>query len=67
MTMNKHNRKPPSFIHPDKRPVVRIRNTDYQPSRKQLKADLRVSATFEEAIDALCSPVTVEQEKSGKS
>ena len=64
--MTRKSTNPPSFIPPDERPVVTIKNTDYQPSRKQLKADLRVPATFEEAIDALCRPVTVKQEKSGE-
>jgi len=54
------------FIPPDERPIVTIKSTDYQPSRRELKADMRVSATFEEA-KALCSPVTVKQEKSGDS
>ncbi len=57
----------PDHIPPKNRPVVTIKNTEYQPSRKQLKADLRVSATFEQAIEALCNPVQVRQQKLEKT
>ena len=38
---------------------VEIVRRDYQPSKAELEADMRVSASFEEAIDALCQPVSV--------
>ncbi len=38
---------------------VRIVHNDYQPSKAQLEADARVEATFEEAVDALASPVRI--------
>ena len=63
----KLSKKDPNFIPPDERPVVKIKNTDYQPSRKQLKADLRVPATFEQAIEALYNPVQVKQEEFEES
>ncbi|MCY4260662.1 MAG: hypothetical protein OXC91_10420 [Rhodobacteraceae bacterium] len=42
-------------------PTVRIARKDYQPGKAELEADLRVDATFEEAIDALCRPVKIER------
>ena len=41
------------------RPEVRLKPSDYQPSRAELEEDVRVEATFEEAVDALCQPVTI--------
>ena len=43
-----------------KRPrEVLIPHHDYQPSKAELEADLRVDATFEEAVDALAQPVRI--------
>lgn len=56
--------KDPSFIPVDERPTVKIKDTKFQPTRKQLEAGLRVSATFDQAIEALCNPIQVIQEKS---
>ena len=38
---------------------VDIVHSDYQPSKAELEADLRVSASFDEAIEALCRPVSI--------
>ncbi len=38
---------------------VEIVSSDYQPSKKELEEDMRVDATFEEAVDALTQPVNV--------
>ncbi|MCY4591059.1 MAG: hypothetical protein OXE86_11005 [Alphaproteobacteria bacterium] len=31
----------------------------YQPSKAELKEDVRLDATFEEAVDALAQPVSI--------
>lgn len=41
--------------------TVRIVDSSYQPSKKELEADLRVNATFEDAVKALAKPVRVEE------
>ncbi len=38
---------------------VELVQSDYQPSKAELEADMRVEATFEEAVDALCRPVRI--------
>ena len=38
---------------------VEIVSPDYQPSKAELEADARVDATFEEAVAALCRPVSI--------
>ena len=38
---------------------VEIARSVYQPSRAELEADLRVDATFDEAVDALTKPVKI--------
>ena len=38
---------------------VEIAHPDYQPSKAALEEDLRVDATFEEAVDALAQPVSI--------
>ena len=38
---------------------VEVVHPDYQPSKAELEADMRVDATFEEAVDALTQPVRV--------
>ena len=47
MTMGKEPREV-TVVHPS-----------YQPSKAELEADLRVEATFEEAVDALTQPVRI--------
>ena len=43
-----------------KRPKdVDIVHSDYQPSKAELEADMRVEASFEEAVEALCQPVQI--------
>ena len=43
---------------------VKIVHPSYQPSRAELREDLRIPATFDQAIKALVSPVKVEYVKS---
>ena len=38
---------------------VKIVQSDYQPSKAELEEDMRVNATFEEAVDALTRPVRI--------
>ena len=38
---------------------VEIVHPSYQPSRAELEADIRVEATFEEAVEALTRPVEI--------
>ena len=43
---------------PQRRPrEVAIAHPSYQPSKAELEADMRVEASFEEAVDALTRPV----------
>ena len=42
-----------------KKREVEIVSSDYQPSKEELEADMRVSASFDEAIEALCQPVSI--------
>ena len=39
---------------------VTIVKSDYQPSKEELEADMRVDATFEEAVEALAKPVDIQ-------
>ena len=41
------------------RPTVEVAEPTYQPSKVELEADLRVDATFEQAIKALTKDVNV--------
>ena len=41
------------------RPVVDIPHPSYQPSVAELREDMRVNATFDQAIEALARPVTI--------
>lgn len=48
---------------------VEIVKSDYQPSKAELEEDMRVYATFEEAVDALTQPDRiryVDRPKSGR-
>lgn len=40
-------------------PVLEVMHPSYQPSKAELEEDIRVDATFEEAIQALVRPVKV--------
>ena len=40
-------------------PKVEIVHPNYQPSKAELEEDMRVNATFEEAIQALTRPVSI--------
>ena len=45
---------------------VDIVHPSYQPNRNELRDDLRVDATFDEAVKALVQPVKVRYAKSPK-
>lgn len=53
MTDSKHDK-------PTSKPTVKIVRHDYQPSRQELEEDVRVNATFEEAVDALTRSVNIQ-------
>ena len=38
---------------------IELAHPSYQPSKAELEEDLRVDATFEEAVQALAQPATV--------
>ena len=42
-----------------KKREVEIVRPDYQPSKAELDTDMRVEASFDEAIEALCQPVQI--------
>ena len=44
---------------PTKRRTVEVPHPSYQPNVRELKADLRLKGTFEDAIKALVRPVRV--------
>ena len=48
------------------RPTVKVAEPTYQPSRTELEADLRVDATFEQAVKALAKDVNVRHVKVHK-
>ena len=50
----------------DKPRTVEVPHPFYQPSRKQLRKDLRVNATFEELSKAVVQPVKVRYVKPKK-
>ncbi|MYH35691.1 MAG: hypothetical protein F4027_04510 [Rhodospirillaceae bacterium] len=43
---------------PKPRPVEIVKS-DYQPSKAELNEDMRVSATFDQAVSALTRPVNI--------
>ena len=43
----------------DSLPMVEIVRPTYQPSKAKLEEDVRVTTTFEKAVEALCQPVQV--------
>ena len=47
-----------------KKRKVKIVNSSYQPSKAELNEDMRVNASFDEAIDALVKPADIEFVKS---
>ena len=44
---------------PQPKREVEVVRSDYQPSKSELNEDVRVDATFEEAVDALTKPVSI--------
>ena len=60
----KRKREKPKKIHSDfvpteDRPTIGLASQDYQPSKAELEADLRLKGTFEQAIKALWRPVRI--------
>lgn len=49
------------------RPTVEVAKPTYQPSKAELEADLRVNATFDQAIKALTEDVNVKHVEIKKS
>ena len=45
------------------RPTVEVAEPTYQPSKAELEADLRVDATFEQAVKALSKTVNIKHVK----
>ena len=43
----------------DKKPTVKVPHPSYQPNARELKDDLRLEGTFEDAIKALVSPAKI--------
>lgn len=41
------------------RPTIELVSRDYQPSKAELEADLRLKGTFEQGIKALLRPVNI--------
>lgn len=50
-------RKRPRIAAKDRPREVEVANPSYQASKAELEADMRVNASFEEAVDALIKPV----------
>ena len=48
-----------SRAKPAEPPVIELVHPSYQPSKAELEEDLRVDATFEEAVQALAQPVKI--------
>ena len=59
------SKKPLPNVRPKKaaaapaRATVEVAHAAYQPSKAELEADLRVDATFDEAVEALTWPVNI--------
>ena len=49
---------------PAEPPVLEVMHPSYQPSKAELEEDLRVDATFDEAVQALVRPVKVRYVRS---
>ncbi len=49
------------------RPTILVKPHSYQPTAKELREDLRLKGTFEDAIKALVRPVRVRQVMPPKS
>ncbi len=47
-------------------PVLEVMHPSYQPSKAELEEDLRVNATFDEAVQALVRPVKLRYAKYPK-
>ena len=48
-----------TFVPLESRPTLELVSHDYQPSRAELREDLRLKETFEEAAKALVKPVKI--------
>ena len=49
-----------------KRPVVTVVHPSYQPAVSELREDQRIDATFDQAVESLTRPVTVNYIKPQK-
>ena len=52
--------------NPAEPPVLELAHPSYQPSKAELEENLRVDATFEEAVQALAQPVRIRYIKRPK-
>lgn len=57
MSTRKGPRKRPRIAAKGRPREVEIAHPSFQPSKAELEADMRVEASFEEAVDALTRPV----------
>ena len=57
---------PESRENPAEPPVLELAHPSYQPSKAELEENLRVDATFEEAVQALAQPVRIRYIKRPK-
>ena len=67
MPLHKFKKTDPKFVPSEDRSEVEIVNPDYQPSKYELEEDMRLDATFAEAVDALTKPVRVKYVHRPKS
>lgn len=49
----------------DKKPVVRLKPSSYQPSKAELEEDMRIDATPEQLLQAVVRDVKIETVKNG--
>ena len=47
----------------DRKPVVRLKRSGYQPSKAEMEEDISIDATPEAAARAVLTPVRIEYEK----
>ena len=57
-------RKGPRIAAKDRPRDVEVAHPSYQPSKAELEEDMRVNASFEEAVDALTRPVRMRYVKN---
>ena len=57
------NEKEKGYVPQRDRPTIELVPQDYQPSKAELEADLRIKGTFEQGIKALLWPVKIRRVK----